>query len=167
MIFILLDEGVSPKIAEAAERIGIPEGVAIDSVNSQGMRGAADEDWMTALSKRGRAADLRVAFSADNFSDPERALAETLKITLFSTPIMYWRPLLRHGQAAYVLRWLPRIIELARAHPAGSQFRLPHSFNTGLQLQPLRAITTHKTRRSGRPAKPRPRRAAPLLDGKV
>ena len=101
MIFIRLDENVSYQLGHFAEKIGIPQNVVFDSAHQTGQAGMLDPDWMTRHSKRGRARDLRIAFSADNFTDAERALAEVLKITLFSTPYMYWRPLRRLGQTAY------------------------------------------------------------------
>jgi uncharacterized protein YecE (DUF72 family) len=164
VIFILLDEGVSPKIAEFAGKVGIPQGVVLDTATSMGQRATPDQDWMTLLSKRGSAADRKVAFSADSFTDAERALAETLKVTLFSTPRMFWRPLRRLGQAAYFLRWLPRMLEMTATHPAGSQFRLPSHFNTASVIRPLPSIIGRKTVRTGRPAKPRAPAAAPLFD---
>lgn len=164
MIFIRLDENVSHKIGEFAEGVGIPHDVVIDTPEKLRQRGLADVDWMTAHSQRGGRRDVRIAFSGDTFTDRERAVAETLGISLFYTPFMYWRPLRRMGQAAYFLRWLPTIIEIAKANPPGSQFRLPGHFNPRANLRPLRSITGRMTVRPGRPRKPRKVAPAPLLD---
>lgn len=165
MIFVRLDENVSYRLGEFAAAIGVPQNVQFDAPHLRGETGATDPDWMTAHSARGKPSDLKLAFSADDFTDAERALAEFLKITLFSTPKMYWRPLKRLGQTAYFLRWLPRMLELAALHPSGSQFRLPRNFGSGPGLVPMKSILSRKTIRSGRPRKPKTPIPLPLLEG--
>ena len=164
MIIIRLDEGISTHIAAFARQIVIPQGVVIETPAALQQRGLPDQSWMELLAKRGRPRDIRVAFSADNFTPAERALAETLKITLFSTPRDYWRPLRSMGQVAFFLRWLPTLIELAKTSPAGTQFRLPPSFNVNRRVRPLTPVLGRKVVRPGRPRKPRTPKPAPLLE---
>lgn len=166
MIFIRLDEGISQHIADFARRIGIPPHVQIETPAALDERSLSDESWMELFAKRGRARDLRAAFSADGFTPAERALAETLQITLFTTPKMFWRPLKSIGQVAYFLRWLPRLIELIETSAPGTYYRLPPSFNPARKLKAERPMLGRTVVRKGRPKTPKPPPRAPLLDGK-
>lgn len=158
MIFIRLDENVSHHIADFARQIGIPRDVVIEAPTPLKETGLSDTTWMERLAKRGRPKDRRAAFSADNFTPAERAHAEALGITLFSVPRMFWRPLLRLGQVAFVLRWLPRIIDLIKTSPAGTQFRLPASFNPTVRVRQEARMLEKKVVRTGRPRTPKPMR---------
>lgn len=164
MIFIRLDANVSHYIADLARKIGVPQGVVLEAPKPLNEEALPDTTWMERLADRGGPRDLRAAFSADNFKPHERALAEELGIILFSVPRSYWRPLLRNGQVALVLRWLPRIIELVKTSPPGSQYRLPPSFNPAVRVRLEPRILEKKVVRSGRPRKARP---LPLLDAAV
>ncbi|WP_296595518.1 hypothetical protein [Phenylobacterium sp.] len=163
MIFIRLDENLSHHIAAFATKIGIPQHVVIEAPVPLNEQGLPDATWMELFAKRGRPRDRRAAFSADDFTPAERALAEELGITLFSVPASFWRPLKRLGQVAFVLRWLTRMIELIEQHPPGTQFRLPRSFNPGSKVQPLDRIRDKKVVRPGRPRRPK---RMPLLERK-
>ena len=164
MIFIRLDENISYKIGEAAELIGIRQGVQFEAPRALGEEGLPDEHWMVRFGQRGKKSALRIAFSGDYFTDPERATAELSRITVFYAPRKYWQHLRRPGQAAYVIRWLDRIIDLASTAPAGTQFQLPASFNPETSVKVLDRIIGKVVTRPGRPRKPRKPAAAPLFD---
>jgi hypothetical protein len=166
VIFIRLDENLSPKIGRAAEAIKIRQDVVFETPHGDGSLGASDVHWFSDFGKRGGVADLRIAFSQDGFTDAERVVAELNKITVFYTPrTRYWRPLRRVGQAAYILRWLLRIIELAETSPPGTQFGLPPTFNTKAVVRTYKPLLGRKSRR-GRPlGRRKPAKHLPLLDG--
>lgn len=161
MIFIRLDENISYKIGEVADLIRIQQGIQFEAPHPNAETGLADQHWMEILGKRGKRSDLRIAFSGDYFNEAERATAEVNNITVFYAPRNYWRGLKRVGQAAFVLRWLPKMIELATSLPAGTQFQLPASFNPDVKVKLLDRILGKKVTRSGRPRKPK---SLPLLD---
>jgi hypothetical protein len=167
VIFIRLDENISHKIGEAAELLRIPGQPTFETPAQLNELGLADEHWMILFGRRGRSKDRRIVISGDDFTGPERATAELNKITVFYTPKMYWRPLGHLGQAAYILRWLPVMIEIAKTHPAGAQFQLPRSFNTSVAPTLLESVLTKIVKRSGRPRRPRQLAPAPLLDHKL
>lgn len=165
MIFIRLDENLSPKIGRAAEVVKIRQDVVFETPHDDGSLGAADVHWFSEFGKRGGPADLRIALSQDGFTDPERVVAELNKITVFYTPrTRYWRPLKKVGQVAYVLRWLPRIIELAEASEPGTQFILPPTFNTKAQVRTYKPLLGRKSRRGRSLGRRKPAGPLPLFD---
>lgn len=157
MIFIRLDECVSHRIADAAERIGIPQTVKFESPERRGEKGLKDVPWMLRFAKRGKAVDRRVVFSSDGqmkFNEVERAAAETAGLIVFYAPRFdFWRHLHSQGQAAYFIRWLGKIVETAETAQPGQQFQLPSTFNIKTPIKALPSVLSSKPRRPGRPRK--------------
>jgi hypothetical protein len=164
VIFVRLDENISHKIGLAAELLKIPGQPAFETPTGLNELGLPDEHWMARFGRRGQSRDRRIVVSGDDFTEPERITAELNKITVFYTPKMYWRPLGHIGQAAYLLRWLPSIIEIAKSNQAGSQFQLPRSFNIDVAPKLLESLKTKVVTRPGRPRLVRAPAPTPLLD---
>lgn len=165
MIFLRLDENVSHRIAEAARAIGIPQDLKIETPHGQRESGLSDVDWVRRFAQRGRSDDVRVAFSGDGRmrdNEAERVALEDAGIILFFAPGKgFWRELRKEGQAAYFIRWLPKLLEIAKASKPGQQYKLPSSFNPRADLRPLAPIALKRVLRPGRP---RRNRKLPLLD---
>lgn len=166
MIFVRLDENISYKIAPAAELLRIPGQPAFESALKLGQRGLADEHWMAIFGRRGKQDDRRIVFTADAFTVQERVTAEVNAVTIFYTPTRFWRPLGRLGQAAYILRWMSRSLDLAKVHAPGAQFQLPRSFNTRLEPRVLPSILERAARASVRGKPHRARRFARTPGGR-
>lgn len=157
MFFFRLDEGISYRIAEAARLIGVPQDLAFETPVHAGLTGEKDPIWIERLSQRGKAGDIRCVLSADRLSEPERAACESAKLVVFLVPgPRWWRELKHLSQAAYVLRWLPSMIEIAKALPAGSIVQLPASFAPRANLRPLKPVIVKRARKGPRPRKPIP-----------
>jgi hypothetical protein len=165
VIFIRLDENISPRVGRCVEAIKIRQGVDIQWPGKDGTLGAKDPEWMTALGKRGGESDVRIIISQDGFTDPERVHAEINKISVFYVPHRaFWGGLKKVEQAAYLLRWLARIIELAETSAPGTQFALPSTFNTRVKVKTYKALLTRKNRRGSSLRRKRRLASTPLLD---
>lgn len=165
MIFVRFDENISPKIGRCVELMKSRRDLVVEWPAADGTLGAPDVHWLQVFGTRGGKRDRRIAISADGFVDAERAVAETAGVTVFYTPtVRYWRPLKSTGQAAYVLRWLDRIIALAEASEPGVQFALPATFRTSAQVRIYKPILGRSSRRGSQlRRRPRPK-PAPLFD---
>ncbi len=165
MIFLRLDENVSHRIAEAAKVVGIPQDLKIETAHGQRESGLSDVDWVRRFAQRGRAQDVRVAFSGDGRmreNEAERVALEDAGVVLFFAPGKgFWRELRKEGQAAYFIRWLPKLLEIAKASNPGQQYKLPGSFTPRADLKPLASIASKSVLRPGRPRRDR---KLPLLD---
>jgi hypothetical protein len=165
VIFIRLDENISPRVGRCAEAVRIRQGVDIQWPGKDGTLGAPDPEWMNALGQRGREADIRISISQDGFTDPERIVAEVNKISVFYVPERrFWGDLKKVEQAAYLLRWMGRIIELAETSPPGTQFALPATFNTRVKVKAYKPLLGRKNRRGSTLRRKRRPTPAPLLD---
>lgn len=157
MIFFRLDECVAYKIAQAAEAIGIPQGVVFEAPQLLAQKGVEDTAWMKEFAERGRPTDLRLVFSSDGMMrhrEPERMAAINAGLIVFYAPkASYWRGLRKRGQAAYFLRWFDTILALAKSASPGDQFQLPSSFSANPALKPMPPMTN--VVRNRRPAKPK------------
>jgi hypothetical protein len=159
VIFLRLDENVSHRIADAAERIGIPQGLQIEHPHRTKERGMKDIPWIKAYAARGKRGSIRVVFSADEnmrFNEPERLALQEAGLIVFFAPIPWWRGLHRQGQAAFFLRWMLRMVEVAKVSAPGDQFRLPDHFRVDVALKPLPRVgaEARRRRRQRRPPEP-------------
>jgi hypothetical protein len=101
VIFIRLDENISPRVGRCAEAVKIRQGVDIQWPGKDGTLGAKDPEWMSALGRLGTDADLRITISQDGFTDLERIDAEINKISVFYVPPRaFWGDLRKVEQAA-------------------------------------------------------------------
>jgi hypothetical protein len=168
VILFRLDENVSYKIAEAAVAVGIPQELKLETPYSRGETGEPDVAWIRAFAKRGGKKAIRCVFSGDGQirnNEPERAACEDAGLVLFFAPSpTWWRDLRKEGQAAYFIRWLPAMVQIARKAVPGSQFKLPGTFSPKEDLVPLpRVASTQKAVRPER-KKTRSLAATPLLE---
>lgn len=165
MIFLRLDENISPRVGRCVEAVKIRQDIDVQWPGKDGSLGAPDREWMKALGRRGKESDLRITISQDGFTDLERIDAELNKISVFYVPHRsFWGKLRKVEQAAYMLRWLARIIELAETSPAGTQFALPPTFNTKVKVRTYKPLLTRKNRRGSALRRKRQPKPAPLLD---
>jgi len=127
---IRFDENISYRIPLALRELRLPPGIEVESSTATNERGAEDVDWITAFAIRGG----RCVVSGDERMrdrPPERAaLEEAGFVAIFPPEGRFWKPLGMLGQAAFLIRWFPVIVELARDAEAGSHFRLPSVWTT-------------------------------------
>jgi hypothetical protein len=128
VILVRFDENISPRIPAALNALVLPLDVRVESATSAGEAGAADLDWIASFSARGG----RLLISGDEKMRDrpfERAALDSSGlIAVFPPEGRFWQPLKLFGQAAFLIRWFPTIIELARTAEPGEHFRLPSNF---------------------------------------
>ena len=143
MTLIRFDECLSKNIVEAMRALGLPEGVAVEHPNDHGEGTLADVEWLPRFKKaggrcivtgdpkmRGRIAE-RMALQAADF------------VAIFPpSKGGYYSKLRKHGQAAYLIRWLHEIARLAAEAADGDHFLLPPSFDP----DPAKIIKLHRLR---------------------
>lgn len=161
MIFLRLDENVSHKIAKAAKLIRIPPGLDLESARAAGDEGKGDTAWIELFASRGGPEDIRAVFSGDGrmrANTVERVALESAGLVVFFAPQPAWSNLGRFGQAAYFIRWIEKIVEIARTAPPGAQFHLPNSFNVEVPVRRLPSAVKRLPARKSRRARPKSER---------
>lgn len=129
MTLIRFDECLSKNIVEAIRVLGLPPGVAIEHPNDHGEGTLSDVEWLT----RFKAAGGRCIVTGDpkmRGRIAERAALQASGFVAIFPPSRggWYSKLRKHGQAAYLLRWLHEIVRLAIEANDGDHFLLPPSF---------------------------------------
>lgn len=128
MTLIRFDENISRRIPDALRQLRLPDGVEVESAFDANAEGLADVDWLTDFANR----DGNCIVSGDERMrdrPAERAALQAAGIVaVFPPEGRFWTPLRLHGQAAFLIRWFPVIVELAQDSPPGEHFRLPMSW---------------------------------------
>ena len=128
MTLIRFDENISRRIPDALRQLRLPDGVEVESAFDANAEGQADVDWLTEFANR----DGNCIVSGDERMrdrPAERAALQAAGIVaVFPPEGRFWTPLRLHGQAAFLIRWFPGIVELAENSQPGEHFRLPMSW---------------------------------------
>lgn len=133
MTLFRFDENFSYRIPDALRAIGLPPEVTVEHPRERDELGQGDVNWITAFAERGG----RCVISGDEKMrdrPPERAALQAAGLVAFFPPEpRIWKAFGRYGQAAYVIRWFPVMVEVARSAEGAAHFRLPGSWTSPLR----------------------------------
>ena len=128
MTLIRFDENISRRIPDALRQLRLPADVEVESAFDANAVGQADVDWLAEFAERGGNC---IVSGDERMRDrpAERAALQAAGIVaIFPPEGRFWTPLRLHGQAAFLIRWFPVIVELAQNSEPGEHFRLPTSW---------------------------------------
>ena len=147
MILIRFDEDISYRIPNALAALLPPDEFTLESAATRNERGLKDIDWIAEFKARG---GVLLVSGDERMRDrpfEREALSVSGLIAVFPPESRFWNALKLFGQAAFLIRWFPAIIELARRAEPGEHFRLPASFTT----DPDRILTLRRLSEGPRP----------------
>ena len=128
MTLVRFDENISRRIPDALRQLRLPNGVEVESAFDADAEGQADVDWLTEFADRNGSC---IVSGDERMRDrpAERAALQAAGIVaVFPPEGRFWGPLRLYGQAAFLIRWFPVIVELAQQSQPGEHFRLPMSW---------------------------------------
>ncbi|WP_374322371.1 hypothetical protein [Brevundimonas sp.] len=128
MTLIRFDENISRRIPAALRQLRLPEGVEIETVFEANAVGHADVDWLADFAHRHGSCIISGDERMRDRPAERAALQAAGIVAVFPPEGRFWTPLRLYGQAAFLIRWFPIIVQLARDSEAGEHFRLPPSW---------------------------------------
>ncbi|MDB5440029.1 MAG: hypothetical protein JWM33_2456 [Caulobacteraceae bacterium] len=129
MTIIRFDECISHRIVDALRALSLPAGVSLESAQHQDEVGVADVDWITTFAARGGAAFVSGDANMRNVPLERAALEASGLIAFFPASKGWFEKLGKYGQAAYLMRWFPQVMDLTKRAEPRTHFRLPASFS--------------------------------------
>jgi predicted nuclease of predicted toxin-antitoxin system len=146
-MWFVLDENLPPAYARClAELGGQGREFTVSHVRDLVGKNVSDTEWIAAVKGKGEA----VVISGDRRMLTRVHELEALRTAQLTTFILApgWSNLKFWDKAWLLIRWWPKLVEIAEASPPGTIFRVPHKHGPS-ELNPYGSIPRH------RPAAPR------------
>lgn len=128
MTLIRFDENISRRIPDALRQLRLPDEVEVESAFDANAEGQADVDWLVEFANKGGNCIVSGDERMRDRPAERAALQMAGMIAVFPPEGRFWTPLRLYGQAAFLIRWFPVIVDLAQNSEAGEHFRLPTSW---------------------------------------
>jgi hypothetical protein len=130
----LLDENLPPRFARALDALAHVDVGSVRTVRDHVARGISDAEWIAAVAKAGSHAVI----SGDRRMTTRKHELEALRKAKLTAFILAkgWAEQTFWSKAWLLVRWWPKIVELASKHPAGTVFVVPY-LQTPKDLRPL------------------------------
>jgi hypothetical protein len=131
----VLDENLPPAFARALDALRHPDADSVRTVRDHVASGTSDSEWIATIAKVG--ADHAV-LSGDRRMITRKHELQALRDAKLTTFILAkgWSRLKFWDKAWLLVRWWPKIVELACRHKAGSIFVVPY-VQTPKDLDPV------------------------------
>jgi hypothetical protein len=129
----LLDENLPPAFARSLDALSSPQGDPVSHVRDHVGRGTDDAAWINTVGKVGP----HVVVSGDRRMLTRKHELQALRDQKLTTFVLAhgWNSLPFWEKAWLLVRWWPKLVELASKHPPGSIFAVPYR-QTPKDLQP-------------------------------
>ncbi len=141
MTRIRFDECVSKNIVNAIRVLGLPSGIEIEHPSDLNQGDLEDVDWLQLFKESGGRCIVTGDTKMRGRINERLALQASGFVAIFPPNKSGWyQNLKKHGQAAYLIRWIDEIARLACEAPDGDHYLLPPTFD----VDPVRIVTLRR-----------------------